>query len=154
GPNGCTATDSAVVTVDATVPVADAGTDKALNCTVASVTLSGSSSTTGALFNWSTVNGNIVSGANTATPVVNKAGTYILTVTGPSGCTTTDSAVVTADVTVPVADAGTDKALNCTVASVTLSGSSSTTGALFNWSTVNGNIVSGADTATPAVNKA
>src|SRR5206468_1743450 len=125
GPNGCTATDSAAVTADATVPIANAGTDKALNCTVTSVTLSGSSSTAGALFNWSTATGNIVSGANTATPVVNKAGTYVLTVTGPNGCIASDSAVVTADATVPVANAGTDKALNCTVTSVMLSGSSS-----------------------------
>src|SRR5207244_8169419 len=106
------------------VPPATAtrATDKALNCTITSVTLSVSSSTAGALFNWTTTTGNIVSGANTATPVVNKTGTYILTVTGPNGCTATDSAVVTADAAVPVANAGTDKALNCTVASVTLSG--------------------------------
>src|SRR5207249_757701 len=74
-----------------------------LNCTVTSVTLSGSSSTAGAQFNWSTANGNIVSGADTATPVANKAGTYILTVTSPNGCTATDSVVVTVAATVPVA---------------------------------------------------
>src|SRR6185295_10091228 len=122
GPNGCTATDSAVVIADAAVPVANAGADKTLNCTVTSVTLSGSSSTAGALFNWTTAAGNIVSGANTATPVVDKAGTYVLTVTGPNGCTATDSAVVIADAAVPVANAGADKTLNCTVTSVTLSG--------------------------------
>src|SRR5207247_2579229 len=105
------------------------------NCTISSVTLSGSSTTAGATFAWSTSNGNIVSGANTASPTVSKAGTYLLTVTGPNGCTATDSAVVTADATLPVANAGADKLLNCTISSVTLSGSSSTVGATFAWST-------------------
>ena len=47
-------------------------------------------------FSWSTANGNIVSGANSATAVVDQAGTYILTATNTeNGCTGTDTVEVT-----------------------------------------------------------
>src|SRR5206468_8257146 len=112
GMNGCTALDSVVVTADATAPLPHAALQIALNCTVTSVTLSGSSSTALAQFNWSTATGNILTGAPSGTPVVNKAGPYVLTVTGTNGCTATDSVVVTADAPEPVANAGLDEALN------------------------------------------
>ncbi|WP_188363132.1 T9SS type A sorting domain-containing protein [Flavobacterium orientale] len=155
--NGCTATDVALVTLDNTPPNANAGADKELTCTVASIALSGSSTTPGATFAWIASNGgNIVSGANTATPTVNAAGTYTLTVTNPAnGCTATDVALVTINNTPPNANAGADKELTCTVTSIALSGSSTTPGATFAWVASNGgNIVSGANTATPTVNAA
>ncbi|MBK8347304.1 MAG: hypothetical protein IPL08_06635 [Saprospiraceae bacterium] len=65
--------------------------------------------------------GNIVSGGTTATPTVNAAGTYTLTVTQTAtGCTATDAAVVTLDNTVPNANAGSDKTLTCIVNSISL----------------------------------
>ncbi|MFV5696156.1 T9SS type A sorting domain-containing protein [Flavobacterium sp. LB3P122] len=155
--NGCTATDVALVTLNNTAPNANAGADKVLNCTVTSIALSGSSSTAGATFSWVASNGgNIVSGATTATPTVDSAGTYTLTVTDPAnGCTATDVALVTLNNTAPNANAGTDKVLTCTTTSIALSGSSSTVGATFSWVASNGgNIVSGATTATPTVNAA
>src|SRR5690606_41074751 len=100
--------------------------------------------------------GNITAGALTATPTVNAAGTYTLTVTDPSnGCTATDVALVTLDNTAPNANAGADKELTCTTTSIQLSGSSSTAGATFSWVASNGgNITAGALTATPTVNAA
>ncbi|MFN5223826.1 MAG: HYR domain-containing protein, partial [Bacteroidota bacterium] len=87
---------------------ANAGMDKNLECSVTQVTLDGSSSTPGAIYSWSVVSGsggNIVSGANTATPVVNAAGCYVLTVTNPSiaSCNVTDTVCVVGvpDVTPP-----------------------------------------------------
>ncbi|SEF80747.1 PKD repeat-containing protein, partial [Flavobacterium urumqiense] len=153
--NGCTATDVALVTLDANLPNANAGADKVLNCTTTSISLSGSSTTTGGTFSWLASNGgNIVSGATTATPTVNAAGTYTLTVTNPTnGCTATDLALVTLNNTTPNANAGADKELTCTTTSIALSGSTTTTGATFSWLASNGgNIVSGATTATPTVN--
>jgi len=155
--NGCTATDVVLVTLNNTVPNVNAGADRMLTCTVTSIALSGSSTTTGATFSWVASNsGNIVSGATTATPTVNAAGTYTLTVTDPiNGCTATDVVLVTLNNIAPNANAGVDKILTCTVASITLSGSSTTAAATFSWVASNGgNIVSGGTTPTPTVNAA
>ncbi|MEW5797360.1 MAG: hypothetical protein AB1772_13525, partial [Candidatus Zixiibacteriota bacterium] len=152
--NGCSASDTAQVTTNRTSPNANAGADKVLTCTVTQINLSGSSSTPGAIFSWTASNGgHIVSGGTTATPLVNAAGTYVLTVTDPAnGCTASDTALVTANVTPPNADAGPDKILTCVVTQVNLSGSSSTPAATFSWVAYNGgHIVSGASTATPLV---
>ncbi|MBC7915456.1 MAG: hypothetical protein H7Y07_15195, partial [Pyrinomonadaceae bacterium] len=67
-------------------PNADAGPDKELNCQVTSVQLDGSSSNRYASFKWKAINGGLISsGAKTAHPTVTAGGTYILTVTDPTG---------------------------------------------------------------------
>ncbi len=149
--NGCTATATVNVTLNNTPPNANAGTPQTLTCSTTSVTLNGSSSTTGATFSWS--GPGIVSGGNSATPTVNAAGTYTVTVTNPAnGCTATATVNVTLNNTPPNANAGTPQTLTCTTTSVTLNGSSSTTGATFSW---NGpGIVSGGNSTTPTVNAA
>ncbi|MDF2437915.1 MAG: hypothetical protein K0Q95_2291 [Bacteroidota bacterium] len=149
----CTSSDDVVITRNA-LPNANAGPDKVLTCTATAVTLSGSSSTGGATFSWTTLGGNFVSGAGTATPSVNAAGTYVLTVTSTAGCISRDTAQVTVNTTVPNASAGADKTLNCVVTSVQLNGSSSTSGVSYNWTSATGNFVSGKTTATPTVNAA
>src|SRR6185436_11184284 len=75
---------------------AHAGPDKSLNCAVTSITLSGSSSSTGVNYHWAALNGgHIVSGINSLSPVVDSAGTYTLTVTFiSSGCSTSDVTLV------------------------------------------------------------
>lgn len=152
---GCSATDTVMVTFNGTSPNVNAGADKILNCIVTSVILNGSSSTGGATFSWTTIGGNIVSGGSTATPTVDAAGTYILTVTNPAnGCTASDTAMVILNNTLPNVNAGADMMLTCTTTSVILNGSSSTGGATFSWITIGGNIVSGGSTATPTVNAA
>ena len=100
--------------------------------------------------------GHIVSGATSATPLVDAAGTYTLTVTNPAnGCTATDVALVTSNLTPPNADAGPDKVLTCLVTQINLSGSSSTPGATFTWvASDGGHIISGATTPTPLVDAA
>ena len=75
-PNGCTATDNVLVTLDNTSPDVEAGEAKILTCSVTSIALAGSSSTEGATYSWS--GPGIVSGGTTLTPTVNAAGTYIL----------------------------------------------------------------------------
>ena len=81
--NGCSASESALVTLNNTLPNVDAGADKVLTCTVTSIALSGTSSTVGATYLWVVQWRHIVSGGTTLTPTVNAAGTYTLTVTGP-----------------------------------------------------------------------
>jgi hypothetical protein len=145
--------DSTMVSLNNTIPDVDAGVDSVINCINTLITLSGSSQTTNVSFSWSTSNGNIVVGANTANPVVDAGGTYVLTVTDSvNGCEAMDSVMIIMDITPPDANAGPDTTLTCVVTQVTLSGSSTTPGALFAWVATNGGaILSGANTATPLV---
>ena len=105
--NGCTATDSVLITEDVLAPTADAGTDAVLTCVVTTLNLDGTgSSGQGALtYAWTTADGVIDSGAATATPTISSAGTYTLTITdADNGCTATDTVVITEDVLVPTVD--------------------------------------------------
>ncbi len=103
------------------------------------VTLAGASSTPAAQFAWVASNGgNIVAGANTATPTVNAAGTYTLTVTAPNQCFATEQTTVSANTTAPGASASVDAVLTCTLLNVTLEGGSPTQGATFAWTGPNG----------------
>src|SRR6185436_13486709 len=129
--NGCSSSDTVAVTQDIALPVANAGADKALNCTITSVTLNGSSTTPGVSYGW-TGPGGFTSAS--ATPSVNAPGTYTLTVTNSAnGCSNSDQVVVTQDTAQPTANAGADKLLNCTIPSVTLNGSSTTPGVIYSW---------------------
>jgi gliding motility-associated-like protein len=149
--NGCTNGSLVVVNSNTTAPNSNAGTAQTINCTNASVALNGSSTTSGAAFNWA--GPGIVSGGTSATPTVNAAGTYTLTVTDPAnGCTAPSTVVVNSNTTAPNANAGTAQILSCTASSVTLNGSSTTSGATFSWS--GPAIVSGGTTSSPSVNTA
>lgn len=95
--NGCTSTAAALVALNQAPPVAVASAPGNLNCQNATLQLSGAGSSQGAIFTylWSTANGNIVSGANTLTPVVDAAGLYILQVNNTeNGCQSTASVTV------------------------------------------------------------
>tara|TARA_Y100000589_G_scaffold325106_1_gene362380 strand:+ start:2862 stop:6239 length:3378 start_codon:yes stop_codon:yes gene_type:complete len=156
GANGCTASDQVTVTVDETPPVANAGPDMVLDCNNSILTLNGSGSSTGMNYNWTTSGGNIVSGVNTTTPTVNYTGTYTITVVNPSnGCSSSDQMIVTVDTLKPVADAGNNDTLNCINTTLTLNGTGSSSGSNYNyqWSTTNGNILSGATTLNPTINQ-
>lgn len=112
GVNGCTSSTSAIVALNIVVPVASATVGSNLNCVNASVQINGSASSQGANFSylWTTTNGNIVSGGNTLTPIVNAAGVYNLLVTNSeNGCTNTTPATV---VQTPVLSAGVGTSTN------------------------------------------
>ncbi|HEX5001144.1 MAG TPA: hypothetical protein VFW78_01500, partial [Bacteroidia bacterium] len=135
----------------------NAGPDMFITCDSPAPTLQGSSLTPGATFSWTTPNGNIVSGASTAHPVVNAPGTYILAVQNPtySTCISYDTVIVANNLTPPGANAGPDKSLTCTSLTTNLIGSSTTPGVTYSWSAINGgSIVGSTTTATPVVNAA
>src|SRR5690625_7901281 len=90
-----------------------------LTCEITQVTLQGSSSTPDATFSWSTIDGNIVSGGNSATPIVNAPGTYVLTVTPPNGCSSECTVEVTGNTDNPAGNPGADKELTCDVTQAT-----------------------------------
>jgi gliding motility-associated-like protein len=154
--NGCTASASVQITEDDDLPMVNAGMAQPLTCLVNSVTLDGSGSASGPNFTyqWSTANGNIVSGTTTLNPVVSAAGIYVLTVTNTAtNCTNLGSVTVVSNTAPPLTEAGQAQELTCTVQSLTLNGAGSATGVNFTyqWSTTNGIIVSGANTLNPVV---
>jgi gliding motility-associated-like protein len=156
--NGCTASDLVTVTQDAGLPTVDAGTSQPITCLVSAVTLDGSGSSNGAGFSyqWSTSNGNIVSGANTLNPVVNAAGIYVLTVVNTAtSCTSLGSVTVQSLTAPPAAEAGISQTLTCTTTSLALQGNGSATGSdiTYLWSTANGNIASGSNTLNPTIDQ-
>ncbi|MEO1260515.1 MAG: T9SS type A sorting domain-containing protein [Bacteroidota bacterium] len=157
--NGCTDITAADVEEDTTPPVADAGPDVELTCANPTATLDGSGSSSGPniAYEWTTSDGNIVSGANTNMPVVDEPGTYITTVIDlVNGCTASDETVVTNNSVLPVAQVAPPANIDCLNSSVELDGTGSSTGPdiEYQWTTANGNIVSGATTLIATVDAA
>ncbi|MCB5984850.1 immunoglobulin domain-containing protein, partial [Flavobacterium psychrophilum] len=94
---GCFKDATVIVTVDKTAPIANAGTAQTLTCTIPTVTLGGTTTSTGTNFTYDWSNGTTTVGT-TPTITVSTAGTYTLTVTNTSnGCTSTNSVIVTVD---------------------------------------------------------
>ncbi|MEM6966961.1 MAG: gliding motility-associated C-terminal domain-containing protein, partial [Bacteroidota bacterium] len=108
-------------------PVVDAGIGGTLTCDLTTITLNGTNSSSFGNVIWNTTDGNIVGNNNTLTPVVNAAGTYQLVVEN-SGCTASDEVTIIQDITLPVADAGTEKTITCTQNCVTIGGNNTSTG--------------------------
>lgn len=102
---------------------------------------------------WTTSDGNILSGADQLLPIVNAPGTYTLTVNSPDGSTQSFDIQVIQELNPPIADAGSDQMLSCTDTVATLNGNNSSVGAniTYRWTTSGGNIVSGADGLNPIV---
>lgn len=108
-----------------------------ITCTTNQITINASASVipAGSTITWTTAGGNIVSGANTLTPVVNAGGVYTLTVTNVSqpgnlGCTFAAAVTVIEDKVKPVAALVSSQAQICVGESVTLTASG---GVTYNW---------------------
>ncbi len=155
--NGCVATEVVTVSQDSNAPIAEAGLDDLLNCNITSLTLDGSGSSQGLEFTyeWTTSNGNIVSGGTTLNPEINAAGDYQLVVSNiANGCSTISSLVIDIDDITPTAEAGLSQFLSCTNSTLSLDGTGSSSGTdyTYQWVTANGNIVSGENSLNPEVN--
>ncbi|HCA07699.1 choice-of-anchor L domain-containing protein [Chryseobacterium sp.] len=113
-----------------------------LTCASSQTTLDASASVypAGSVFSWTTTGGNIVSGANTLTPVINATGTYTLTISntfqpGSVVCTGVANVTVTGDSAPPVTGLTATKIQICNGESVTLTASG---GVTYNWATLPG----------------
>ena len=154
--NSCVSVDSVFINNDTAEPGADAGPALLLDCNNTSVALSGSSASNNSSYSWSTTSGNILSGANGPNPIVDQAGTYLLTVTDTNnGCQSTAEVNISQDIDAPTANAGPAYQLDCINTNVTLNGSSSSGNNIsYLWSTTNGQIISGANGPNPIVDQA
>lgn len=155
--NGCTSSDVATVNTDTQIPVISVATPGIISCVVPQVLLNGSGSQSGPTiqYNWTTSNGQIVSTAG-ANCLAGKSGTYSLTVLNTAnGCSSQQSVTVTDNIQLPAVEAGPSPMLNCTVLEATLNGAGSSSGQnfVYNWSTQDGNILSGNTTLSPVVNE-
>nr|MCU0348321.1 hypothetical protein [Saprospiraceae bacterium] len=145
----CADTDEMTVTVVDVDAMADPSA--VLPCNFGNgINLSGLGSSTGAgvSYLWETPDGNIVSGANTLSPVVSAAGNYLLTVTltvGNTICTETALVEVTPDTDIPVAEIAQPNAISCTEPDAILDGTISSIGSNFTylWTASNGGTISG-----------
>ncbi len=144
--NGCIATDTMLVSLDADIPVVDAGNDTSFTCLITSIQLNGFASGTNIYYYWT--GSSIVSGDSTLTPVINGPGTYVLTVIDTvSNCQNSNSIVVTNNFDLPIVTASSDSTLTCLVTTLNLDGTGSATGAdiTYEWTTLDGIIASGLD---------
>ena len=122
--SGCEGIDSFTVNLDLS-SIADAGPDQVLTCASDTLILDGTASSSGAEFlvRWETMNGNIRSGSDTYTPVVDQTGQYLVYITNTdTDCEAIDTVTVSIDTLAPAADAGPDQTLTCSLTSTILQG--------------------------------
>jgi gliding motility-associated-like protein len=156
--NGCIATSDVTVSVDTNVPTANAGTKRVIDCNISQVSLDATKSDNGTNFtySWATSNGAFVSGQNSLQPIVNKPGIYNLTVTNnTNNCNAFASVEVEDNRIKPIIVVATPLDVNCANPQITLNAKGSSSGAEFsyNWTTINGNIISGVESANLVVSK-
>ena len=153
--NGCSAEASIQVEQDVQLPDLAAAPPAQLNCLVSSVEIMATSSNSGgdALISWSTANGNIVSGNNTVSPVVDAPGSYVLTVLNQATrCRSTLEVVVTEDLIEPTVDLGAGFDLGCDAKPVRLEARTEGSGPFaYVWSSADGMVQEGGTTARPLV---
>ncbi len=135
--NWCADTASVTVAANFQYPDIDAGPDQTLNCYATFLQLNGSIANAGSSeqfeINWQTAGGQIISGNQVLDPAVDRPGVYTLNVTSLStGCTATDSAIVSIDTIAPVAIvADSLLSIDCINAQVTLTAAELPTGQHF-----------------------
>ncbi len=140
-------------------PMVNAGENAILSCIENTLTLNGeaSSSDNNLTYLWSTVDGNIMSGANSLNPEINEAGTYTLTVLNESnGCESNASLLIGQDEEIPEVSIDQPVTLNCEITSQTLNATNNNADPTFTyvWTSVDGNILSGEDSLNPNIDVA
>ena len=152
---GCFSTQTIQVSGSNVPPSLNITSTGDISCLNPTATLTATSSETGLTYAWSTSDGTIQSGANTADVVVSAAGTYVVNISNAlTGCINTASFVVNDISNIPNINIVSPEVINCNLPNVTLIGSSDSTNVTFAWSTANGAIESGSNTANALVSSA
>ncbi|MBK8245166.1 MAG: gliding motility-associated C-terminal domain-containing protein [Saprospiraceae bacterium] len=148
--NGCASSDTLLINDVRQLPIIDAGVNDLLTCKINSINLQGSGPTNAnTKINWTTNGGNISSNPNSYTPIINKSGWYIMTVTDTSNsCSSIDSVFIDENRIAPVAQLGPDLVFKCsdTLITINANGSSQGNNIQYNWSSINGTIKKGQGT--------
>ncbi len=151
--NHCTGEESIGINENKTVPGVSIAVPGTLTCTLTSVTLMGSSPTADVAWSWSTADGTISSGGNTATPSVTAAGSYTATATHPvNGCISQAVVQVTENKSAPVIVNfnNNPQSLTCSRQQVQLSGNAADASLL--WTGPSGAQISNPQSPNPFVN--
>ncbi len=157
--NNCSATSTIVILENIESPVLNVGPIETLTCTQPFLNIQAiivSSSSQNLDYAWTTVGGNIQSGATKPNPIVNAPGTYTVVATDlTNGCTGSATKQINVDANLPVATVALPQILTCVKISLNLDGSASSFGANFKytWKTQDGNIVNQFDPQKPLVDQ-
>jgi len=145
--NGCETISSVLVTLNNTPPNVEVGMDQELNCDLTAVEL-GNGNMTSPDFNytWTTSNGNIVGAPNGASIIADQAGTYTLTIIDQNnGCENSSEVMVTEDNLSPALNINGEDFLSCDVSQLVLEGETDAPNVSYNWTTLDGSIISTTD---------
>lgn len=158
--NGCKDTTCVDVFENTIPPVADAGSDFALDCEQTSAMLDGTNSSTGTnfIYNWVALSGTDPTDETTLTPSISSAGEYLVIVTDTiNGCMEMDTVMVTQSDDYPIVEAGANGTITCYDPEITLDASlvsSSGPDFMIEWvAGLGSGIVSGDNTLTPIVDE-
>ncbi len=135
--NGCTSEVPFEVTQNIDLPVVSAGQNATLDCGVNALPLAGSISSgeTNIKIAWTSADGNIISGADTFSPEVSAAGTYVLTVVNnDNGCSNESQVTIDPNMDLPVIAIANADDFTCETTSIVLDASTSTSGPGINYS--------------------
>lgn len=152
--NGCTSSASVMVEQTADLPEANAGEEQVLTCSTTLVMLDGSASDSGdnITYNWTTADGTLEGATDGVTAQATSPGSYLLEVTNTaSGCVSYASVIVTENTSAPSATVEAAAELTCVLVEQMLSVTVDADQVTYAWTTADGNIVSGADSATPTI---
>lgn len=155
--NGCQAVRGVTVSERTTPPTITIDVPLDFTCSRTQVNLdaTGTSADLSAVsYLWTAgAGGNIVSGATTATAIVDAMATYTVEVTDlGNGCTNTDNVTTTEDVTPPDVSVDTNPdQITCDDATVILNGSSVYPNVSYQWTTTGAGTITNGTTTTPTV---
>lgn len=152
--NGCRDSASILIVTDGDLPLAMAGPDLVLDCLADTVFPNTTGTSTGMDFTyfWTPSPGLVAEPTNLNTGFLS-AGTYILQVTNTlTGCSSTDTVVVSASQDAPNIAIELPEVLNCNIASTQLTGTiQSPANTVFSWSGPAGGITLNGNTLSPTI---
>jgi gliding motility-associated-like protein len=127
--DGCISSAVVIVTIDTLKPNVNAGVDRILTCSDTLFELLATSTTSNVSFAWSNT-------ASTPNTTITSPNTYTVTATDTTnGCSSTDAAVVSQNITPPSVSLGPNRSLTCSVLSINLVPQTNAIISDYEWST-------------------